>query len=99
MHLKNRTRYYWLFFLLVSLGVTAQQPGAIDPEDAFATELEEPELGPYEARVPVESQSELQRLRAMSEGLQQVIVNLLGNEDALFEPEISRALRAPQQYV
>ncbi|MGI9287002.1 MAG: DUF2066 domain-containing protein [Pseudomonadales bacterium] len=72
---------------------------AVEPEDAFATELQEPELGPYEARIVVESQSELVRLRAMSEGLQQVIVNLLGNEDALYEPEISRALRAPQQYV
>lgn len=86
--------------MLVALGAAAQQqPGIDEPAEAFATDQQEPELGPYEARIVVDSQSDLVRLRAMSEGLQQVIVNLLGNEDALYEPEISRALRAPQQYV
>lgn len=99
MHIKIRSRYCCLLALLVVFGVAAQQDAdAAAPADTFA-EPKEPELGPYEARIVVDSQSEPVRLRAMSAGLQQVIVNLLGNDDALFEPEISRALRAPQQYV
>lgn len=100
MHIKIRSRYCCLLALLVVFGVAAQQgPDAAAAADTFVTEPQEPELGPYEARIVVDSQSEPVRLRAMSAGLQQVIVNLLGNDDALFEPEISRALRAPQQYV
>lgn len=100
MHVIHGARIVRLLALCVAFSAMAQQEtDTVDPEDAFATELQEPELGPYEARIVVESQSDRVRLRAMSEGLQQVIVNLLGNEDALYEPEISSALRAPQQYV
>lgn len=100
MYVKRCAKNFWLLTLLVACGAMAQQdPGSEYPAEAFTTEMQEPELGPYEARIPVASQSDSVRLRAMSEGLRQVIVNLLGNEDALYEPEISSALRAPQQYV
>ena len=92
--MKYLTTFVCLLTLLLAGGVAAQ-----DDADAFSSAIEEPELGPYEARIVVESQTDSVRLRAMSEGLRQVIVNLLGNEDAAYEPEISSALRAPQQYV
>lgn len=94
MHVKYPTLFVWLLTLLVAYGAMAQ----LD-DDAFSPTMENPELGPYEAKIPVESQTDLVRLRAMSAGLRHVIVNLLGNEDAVYEPEISRALRSPQQYV
>ncbi len=100
MHVKHLTIFAWLLTLFAACGAIAQQgPGAGDIADDFSLETQEPQLDLYEAKVVVESQTDLLRQRAMSQGLREVIVKLLGNENALSEPEIVRALRAPQQYV
>ena len=100
MQVKHFVICAWLPILLVAYSASAQQqPNADDSADALFAETQEPKLKPYEAKVAVESQTELLRQRAMSQGLREVIVNLLGNETALSEPEIVRALRSPQQYV
>ena len=100
MQVKRIVLCAWLPMLLVAYGASAQQqPSADDSADALFAETQEPKLKPYEAKVAVESQTDLLRQRAMSQGLREVIVNLLGSETALSEPEIVRALRSPQQYV
>lgn len=109
MHAKLLKPFAWLLTLLVACGAIAQpdddaftaefQKSELQEQELQEQELQESELDPYEAKVAVESQTELLRQRAMSQGLRDVIVRLLGSDTALSEPEIVRALRAPQQYV
>lgn len=99
MLLKHYAIYSWLLLLMSFCSVAQQDTNRAGRSGAFGEDRQEPELGLYEARVAVDGQGESVRQRAMSEGLQQVIVKLLGHEDAFYEPEIRRALNVPQQYI
>jgi hypothetical protein len=53
----------------------------------------------YEAQVPVSGQAEAERLRALAEAFEAVLVKVTGRRDVVSDPGIAPALRRPMSYV